>query len=307
MNTYKFSKSLLRLVGLAFLSTLALPSHAALVAVASVSDGTVSSQVTDPGRIIGNAAIASASTTADTHASASAAYGVVKVRSNGSTTYGGSNSGTQALFTDTLKLEMSSLAGKHGQITFAYYFDYEAWVRSTGNGFANGSVSLLARGGRSYSWFLEYFNTSSGGYTMYEYQDLDGQGRIYGVPKTNYIYVTTDFVWGEPIGTGFELQTSVGSYVPDTGGGAASYNFDASNSGYWAGIVSATADGQTITDYLLTSASGTDYSKSFVPANEVPEPSTFAMMFLGASLLGMQRKLKPYTKQRRRMKGSRTS
>lgn len=292
MNTKIFRKAVPRLVGLAFLSALAAPSHAELVAVASVSDGTVSSQVTDPGRIIGNAAFAAASTAADTHASASAAYGVVKVRSNGSTTYGGSNSYTQSLFADTLKLESSGLTGKQGKITFAYYFDYTAWVKSSGNGFSNGSVSFLARGGNSYSWFLEYFNTNSGGYTMYEYRDLDGQGRIYDVPKTNYVYVTTDFVWGSSIGTSFELQTSVGSHVPDTGGGTASYDFDASNSGYWAGIVSATADGQTITDYLLTSASGTDYSKSFVPTNEVPEPGTFAMIILGLGLISMQRKLK---------------
>lgn len=73
--------------------------------MASVSDGTVASQVTDPGRIIGNTAFAAASIAADTRASASAAYGVVKVRSNGSTIYGRSNSYMQALLADTLKLE----------------------------------------------------------------------------------------------------------------------------------------------------------------------------------------------------------
>jgi hypothetical protein len=268
----------------------ALPAHAGLTASAGVSNGSAASQVVDYGTVTGNAAHAAADmASGDAHARASATYGVVKASSYGSTSLTGSNSGAQAAFSDTLRLDNAELNGKTGQLTLAYYFDYDARVDASGNGSANGSVSFLARAGTSYGWFLDYLNTDQPGYTMYEHQDLSGSGRVYGVPRTNYLYVTTNFVWGQSIATSFEIQTSVGSYVPAQGGGTASYMFDAGHSGYWAGVVSATADGQRVTDYLLSSASGTDYSASFAPASDVPEPGSAAIVLAGLALLGARR------------------
>jgi hypothetical protein len=268
----------------------ALPAHAGLTATAGVSDGSVASQVVDYGTVTANTAHASADIAGgDAHARASATYGVLKVSSWGSTSKSGSNNGAQAGFSDRITLENAELNGTAGQLTLAYYFNYDANVDATGNGSSNGSLSFLARAGTSYGWFLDYLNTDQPGYTMYEHQDPTGSGRVYGVPRTNYLYVTTDFIWGQSLATSFDIQTSIGAYVPAQGGGTASYDFDAGNSGYWAGIVSATANGQRVTDYLLSSASGTDYSMSFVPTNDVPEPATLSIIFAGLVLLGLQR------------------
>lgn len=290
MSTY-ISPLLWKRLGLLAACTVgcAVSAHAGVAATASVSDGSAASQVTDYGSVVGNTAHASADlANGNAHATASATYGVLTVDSRGGAAASGSNGGAQASFSDTLTLDNAALNGQAGRVTMAYYFDYDAAVGATGNGFSNGSLSFLAWAGNNYSWFLDYQRSDQPGYLMYEYRDPFGQGRSYGVPARNYLYVTTDFTWGQGINTRFEMQTSIGSYVPSTGGGTASYDFTA-HGGYWAGIVSATANGKQVSDYALSSASGTDYSESFVPANDVPEPATAAIFLAGLALLGVQR------------------
>lgn len=70
-------------------------------------------------------------------------------------------------------------------------------------------------------------------------------------------------------------------------GGTASASCNAGNSVYWGGILGVVDEtGAAITDYTLTSASGTDYANSFVPSGAVPEPATWAVMILGFSATG---------------------
>jgi hypothetical protein len=251
----------------------------------AVDNGGAATQVSGPIAVVGNRATSSVQTASgNTHASASATYGLLSIGTDGAISAGGSNGGAQASFDDRLTLSNAALNGKSGQVTLAYYFNYDAWVNGSTNGFANGSISFNASANYSYSWYMDYLRSDQPGYTMYEHRDPYGYGRVYDVPKTNYLYVTTDFTWGQSISTSFGIQTSIGSYVPSNAAGSASYNF-AATSAYWGGIVSATADGQRVTSYDLTSASGTDYSRSFAPASDVPEPATPAIFMAGLVLL----------------------
>ena len=274
---------------LSLLLLLSTPAHAELVAAASISSGATNLQMVNYGPPNGDPVSAAVHLQANAHATAAASYGVVKATTNGTISSGSVSGGAGAKFTDALLLSNSTLTGKQGLLTLAYYFDYDQSVASSGAGSSNGSLSFLAWAGSNYSWYMDYVSTDTAGYTMYEYRDPSGTGRTYGVPNQNYLYVTTGFTWGHFIHTSFEVNTSVGSYVPFNAAGTGSFDFDAGHSGYWAGIVSASADGETVTDYDLTSRSGTDYSQSFVPANEVPEPGTVPALLLGLGILGMLR------------------
>jgi hypothetical protein len=261
-------------------------AQAGVVAIAGVNSGSSASQVTDYGTVVNNQAHASASVP-NNSASANAAYGALSITGNGSISAFAGNGGAQASFNDTLRFENAALTGKAGMATVAYYFDYDFSVGASGDGYSNGSLSFQAWAGSNYSWILDYQTTGGTGYLMYEYRNPFGQGRFYNVPATNYLYVTTDFTWGNGFNTSLQFQSSIGTYVPSNGRGTAT--FDLAGLGYWAGIVSVTADGQNVSDYTLSSLSGKDYSQSFVPANDVPEPATIAIFLAGLALLGVQR------------------
>lgn len=71
-----------------------------------------------------------------------------------------------------------------------------------------------------------------------------------------------------------------------TFGDIASGSCHADQSAYWAGIVNVTDSlGNPLTGWSITSASGTDYSQSFVPSG-IPEPGTWAMMLFGFGVIG---------------------
>lgn len=65
---------------------------------------------------------------------------------------------------------------------------------------------------------------------------------------------------------------------------------DAGGSVYWGGILGVFDEGgMPVANWAVTSDSGTDYARSFVPVQPgVPEPSTWAMMIAGFGLLGAQ-------------------
>jgi hypothetical protein len=288
MSTF-ISPLLWKRLGLLAACTLgcAVSAHAGVAASVTVNDGSAAGQVSDYGTVLGHTTYASANVP-NAHATASARYGALMAGTHGGTSAFSSNTGAQASYSDTLWLDNAALYGQTGRVTLAYYFDYDAAAGATGSGFSNGSLSFLAWANSSYSEFLDYQRSDQPGYTMVEYRDPFGQGRTYGVPATNYLYVTTDFTWGQGINTSFQIQASIGAYVPSNVSGTATYDFTA-HGGYWAGIVSASANGKQVTDYALTSLSGTDYSQSFVPANDVPEPATAAIFLAGLALLGVQR------------------
>lgn len=78
--------------------------------------------------------------------------------------------------------------------------------------------------------------------------------------------------------TGLNVSTALGRTAAVASGQASA---DLGNSVYWGGISSVTmADGSALS-YTITSDSGTDYARSYVPASPVPEPSRVLMMALG--------------------------
>ena len=261
-------------VALTLMLLLSSPAQAELVAAASIWDYQTNPQVVKYGPHTGSTVSAAVQSPAHMQAAASASYGAINVSTSGSISSGSVSGGAGAKFDDMLLLSNSALNGTQGQLTLAYYFDYDQFVEKSGTGFSNGSLTFLAWAGSNYSNYMDYLNTDSGGYTMYEYRDPNGGGRTYDVSRRNYLYVTTGFTWGQYLHTSFEINSNVGSYVPSNSTGTASFGFDAAQSGYWGGIVSASAGGNTVTDYDLTSRSGTDYSHSFVPHGDVPEPGT---------------------------------
>ena len=77
-------------------------------------------------------------------------------------------------------------------------------------------------------------------------------------------------------------QIFLNSYQMDTQGEGGSL---VTQSMYWAGISSVTrADGSAVA-YSLSSQSGTDYARSFVPTSAVPEPSGVMMAVAGLGLI----------------------
>lgn len=275
-------------LGLVALLGLAAPAYAGLSATAGVNDGGATSTVIDYGQLNGNAMSAAVQAPWDARASAYASFGVVKTSISGSHSSGGNNGGTSAGFSDILKLDNAALTGQSGTLTLAYYFDYTASVAATGTGFSNGSISFQADAGTASASFVDYLNTDTGGYRRYEYRDVHGTHVVSGeAPANKLLLLTTDFVWGASFYTSFSINTSIGSYVPMGTAGTGAFDFDAGHSGYWAGIVSASVGGQNVTDYVLSSQSGTDYTTSFVPAAPVPEPASLPMLLLGLAMLGL--------------------
>jgi hypothetical protein len=107
------------------------------------------------------------------------------------------------------------------------------------------------------------------------------------VPSGQYISVIIPF----RTNTFFTLESRLSCQARTTSGMLGSSNnaiCDASNSAHWAGVLGMTDNlGNSINSWTITSESGTDYNRSFVPQNSVvPEPSTWAMLALGFGLIG---------------------
>lgn len=92
--------------------------------------------------------------------------------------------------------------------------------------------------------------------------------------------VFTDSVTFE-FGVPFLLLVSLDGGAEGSMGGQ-SASADLSHSLYWAGISGVTINGQPVTNFSVSSDSGTNWAQSFVP---VPEPSSVALLTVLGSLL----------------------
>jgi hypothetical protein len=99
------------------------------------------------------------------------------------------------------------------------------------------------------------------------------------LPYANAASMTVDFTWGDTLQLVMDLLgwgATTNALTTFSGASA-----DASHSGYWGGILSATAGGVPIDDYSVLSATGVDCRNSFADAAPVPEPESVALLAVG--------------------------
>jgi len=185
--------------------------------------------------------------------------------------------GGQARFIEDLTFASAAHAGMPGQVTVSVLFDAE--LQSFGAAGATTSFSLFL-GGQQRVVFGQIHN---GGFPVLSRLfvfDAFGQRDL---PYDRIATVTFDVTWGGTLKLDMNLLSEAHTFTPTTddpttASGATS---DTSHSGYWGGIVSATAGGVPIDDFSVLSSTGVDYRNSFAVAAPVPEPETVALLAVG--------------------------
>lgn len=197
-------------------------------------------------------------------------YGVIKLEGEFA---GSGNTLSRGIFRDDLTFDVPGLArGTPVDVTFSIQVQGDLEVGlTTGLAQAKWDLSADLGGGA--------FDLRRGA-TLFN----DGSG---GSPTLS----------GAPFGT-FEATVRLATgyaaplYVELQGAAQAAYNhtyarnsatYDLGHSLYWGGITQVSINGQTVADYTLGSASGTDYRLSLAPP--VPEPTSGALLFCGLALL----------------------
>lgn len=89
--------------------------------------------------------------------------------------------------------------------------------------------------------------------------------------------------------TGLNVSTQLGRTAQVASGKAV---VDLGHSTYWGGINSITLADGSVVSYSVTSESGTDYSRSFIPDAQVPEPGSLLLFPSALALLALSRRRK---------------
>lgn len=189
---------------------------------------------------------------------------------------GHASASASASFSDSLTITSPGLNGKRGTTSV------QAFLRQTGvlvtwptplataGAYARLFVTTPSTTTATYR-IVNYALSASNSSTTYAAYN-DGQAVGFGAP----IVDSFDFTFGQPFSFTFLLQ--VGASAQRDGIATLS----AGDSAYWAGLGEVYYLGDEVSNFSLTSASGTDYSKSFVP---VPEVSSRLLLLVGVLLL----------------------
>lgn len=144
--------------------------------------------------------------------------------------------------------------------------------------FVDGTMSATS-GSSAAGWQLQAdlgggaFDINAGGH-----QFAPGLGGNYVGDALGYFTGVGSFQFGFIAPLDIELTTSAQAAYDFVGAGAASDDF--AHSLYWAGIQGVTVGGVPVTNFTVTSGSGTNYMGSFVPA-ATPEPSSGVLLAAG--------------------------
>jgi hypothetical protein len=180
-------------------------------------------------------------------------------------------------FADEITLSRPDLLGQPGRITISFHYEGRMTVFAGEGAQLSVGTSLLGYVNDASGSVSEDINAGDfSGHVKRTYlNDVNGI-RQWDTPfEDRYLTMTADFVWGEPVRFGYTAWTS--GYAAGFGG------HEAALSAQWAGILEASAGGTAISDYSLSSLTGTDYTRSFVSA--VPEPRSFMLLASGLCLL----------------------
>ncbi|WP_394484438.1 hypothetical protein [Roseateles sp. LYH14W] len=226
-------------------------------------------------------------------AMAESSFGALKafVSSSANNGFSNSRSHAEASFQDLFTISAPGLSNRVGRVTIPLILDYE--IDSTFGGFfeVTNGVRLQVEAITGASTKSDYLRSKSNGTTGNSPSSRDTTSVIISnrsAPSTTPMEISFNFVFGRPILINALLQVSAGA----TGGsqfgvnpvrlGGAVGTTDAANSFYWGGFSALTYNGADISDYSVSSQSGTDWSLAATP---VPEASTREILILGLSFL----------------------
>lgn len=246
-------------------------------------------------------------------ATARADYGVLKTYASGmagaTNEYAGvtASSGASASWFDTIKFENAALNGTLGRVTFALAYNYALMAETNfAEEIPHPYTYARARSGFDLMLNVYSYNGYNKTYSARAVQN-SGADRWGSHPGTPYsvvtdvngsnsstpglFFLTADFIWGTTITLTANMATWGDIGVSHSASG--SYKSDAFHSAYWGGVSSVLSNGQQVMDFTITSDSGTDYMQSFIPAeSEVPEPTSLALLGIGALALMRRRACK---------------
>lgn len=173
---------------------------------------------------------------------------------------------------DTITISAAGLNGQAGKVKWSLYFPSQLAALpdpSSTSGTVHTSAMVYYQFGSQKSLFGEMFDVGPE-------SPLDGPVSTFNKPTTLDEF---DFIFGQSIDLQIDLITKA----------LASRGVDArvDNSVYWGGISVVTANGQQVGDFSVTSLSGMDWQKSYIPPvlPSVPEPSGMLLVLAGVGVL----------------------
>lgn len=194
----------------------------------------------------------------------------------------GPYSAAAAEFHDVFTVEPVSYSGTKGflDITVPYHWYMSSQLGVGYSGSTNtGDISVTVNSNGFYAREYQYRGTSGGVPAPPDirlpFVPLSDDTKLVSAVLGSYAEFLVPIEFGTPATVSFTFAVSSQAY-----GGVAIV--DGGHSAYWGGMSALNELGEKI-DFKVTSASGVDYSKSFV--SSVPEPDQGAMLFAGFATL----------------------
>lgn len=215
-----------------------------------------------------------------------AEYGILKAKATASATddpYGSFTARSGVGFSDQLTFTAAGLEGQAGTLNATIFFDRDLSHQGEPTGYARGDLSVATSFDTFYYQDLLSLQPSGCSVSappcqLQHTSSLAGTGTIQYVWQTpTSLALAIPFTFGQATDLSVSLDMQAVAFFTE---GSSAWLADASHSLYWGGINSVSAaSGQPVT-FTVSSASGTDYLRSFAPA-QVPEPSTLFLLIVG--------------------------